>query len=114
MNFPDLPDGEWTPEQATQAMIAAAIESGSEWSGGAFLKIDHGLALAGADAEDMSEWAAHVAAASCLNLIAETEAIADDLGATPAQRAHLIAGRVGVFRARLDELMATALTRGTA
>lgn len=95
MNFLDPPKGHWTPEQATECLIAMAIESGSEWGAGAFLAIDRGMAVAGPDA-DLSGWAAQVAARSCLNLIDDTERLADEIGATPAQRSHLIAGRVGV------------------
>lgn len=109
-----LPEGPWTLEQTTQAMIAVAIEAAGVWAEKVFLLLDHAGAVAQQGPAELRTWAGQVTDMACINLIEDADRLADELGATREQRSDFIAARVAVFQQRLDELVGAGLQRGSA
>lgn len=111
-NLDDLPSGVWTNEQTTEAMRRVAIDAAEGWGAILFLTIEEAF-HPGASAE-LEQWAVDVAGATTLNLITQSEGIAAALGLSSDQARQFIADRVGVCRARLEELAAAFSSRGHA
>ena len=111
-HFDDLPAGHWNEAQAVEAMRHIAIDAAEGWGVQLFLVIEE--AFAPHASVELHDWAVEVAGATTLNLITQSEGIAAALGLSPEQSRRFIADRVGVCRARLEELGVAFSSRGHA